>query len=212
MRFGRLQESKRLNAAAMSLLAFLVTGCPSNPIQPTRGASTTETESGVAQYLTTMQQLADSERAQQADVFYEVEREYTGAPTTASTLRYAIALITPGHPASNLAEGKKLLEQLLATPERLVPSERNLASFLVKDADTRLQLQAEIRRLSATVDDRTRTQANSDRRFQTQQEEITRLRRQLAEAQQKLDAIKSIERSIIERSATPQTRDPGSRD
>jgi hypothetical protein len=207
----RRAAAEGIRAAAVLLAAIVASGCPTNPSQPTRSSST-ETESGVAVYLSTMQQLADSERAQQADVFYEVERDYTGAPTTASTLRYAIALITPGHPASNLAEGKKLLEQLLATPERLVPSERNLAAFLVKEADTRLQLQAEIRRLSATVDERSRSQANSDRRFQTQAEEIARLRRSLAEAQQKLDAIKSIERSIIERSATPQTRDPGSRD
>jgi hypothetical protein len=43
---------------------------------------------------------------------------------------------------------------------------------------------------------------------QTQIEENLKLRRALAEAQQKLDAIKEIERSIIERSPSP----PGNRD
>ncbi|MGH8240366.1 MAG: hypothetical protein ACREXP_25575, partial [Steroidobacteraceae bacterium] len=52
------------------------------------------------------------------------------------------------------------------------------------------------------------SQANSDKRVQAQVEENARLRRLLAEAQQKLDAIKEIERTIIERSPTP----PGSRD
>jgi chromosome segregation ATPase len=193
------------------LIAGVAAGCGLAPSKesspPTQTASG---DSGLAAYLDTMNRLANSEPAQQADVFYEVERAYTSAPTTANTLRHAIALVTPGHPASNLAEGKKQLEQLLAIPERLVPAERNLAAFLVKDADTRLQLQADIRRLTATVDERVRNQANSDRRVQALQDEIARLKRALDEAQQKLDAVKSIEmRSIIERSTPPNTgREP----
>jgi hypothetical protein len=159
-------------------------------------------------YLDTMSGLASTDPVRQADVFYEVEREYTRAPTTASTLRYAVALVTPGHPASRPTEGKKLLETLLATPERMTPSERTLASVLIHETNARLKLEAENRRLAATLDDRGRSQANSDKRVQAQLEENGRLRRALAEAQQKLDAIKEIERSIIERSSTS----PGNRD
>jgi YfhG lipoprotein len=164
--------------------------------------------SGLRAYLDTMEGLASPDPARQADVFYEVEREYTRAPTTASTLRYAVARVTPGHPASNAQEGKRLLETLLATPERMTQEERVFAQVLLHETNTRLKLEAENRRLLATLDDRSRSQANSDKRVQAQLEENARLRRQLAEAQQKLDAIKEIERSIIERSPTP----PGSRD
>jgi hypothetical protein len=146
--------------------------------------------------------------ARQADVYYEVEREYTRAPTTTSTLQYAAALVTPGHPAAKPQEGKRLLEALLATPERLMPSERSLCAVLLHETNARLTLEAENRRLLATLDDRGRSQANSDKRAQTQAEEIARLRRALTEAQQKLDAVKEIERTFIERSPTP----PGSRD
>lgn len=159
-------------------------------------------------YLDIMQNLSSPDPARQADVFYEVEREYTRAPTTASTLRYAAALVTPGHPASSPNEGKRLLETLLATPERMTQDERTLAAVLLHETNVRLKLEAENRRLLATIDDRSRTQANSDKRIQAQIEENARLRRALAEAQQKLDAIKEIERSIIERSPTP----PGNRD
>jgi hypothetical protein len=159
-------------------------------------------------YLDIMNNLSTPDPARQADLFYEVEREYTRAPTTASTLRYAVALVTPGHPASSPSEGKRLLETLLATPERLTQDERTLAAVLLHETDVRLKLEAENRRLLATLDDRSRTQANSDKRIQAQIEENARLRRALAEAQQKLDAIKEIERSIIERSPTP----PGNRD
>ena len=159
-------------------------------------------------YLDIMQNLSKPDPARQADLFYEVEREYTRAPTTASTLRYAVALVTPGHPASSPNEGKRLLETLLATPERMTQDERTLAAVLLHETNVRLKLEAENRRLLATIDDRSRTQANSDKRIQAQIEENARLRRALAEAQQKLDAIKEIERSIIERSPTP----PGNRD
>jgi hypothetical protein len=159
-------------------------------------------------YLDTMNGLASPDPARQADVFYEVEREYTRAPTTASTLRYAAALVTPGHPAAKPADGKKLLETLMATPERMTPAERSLAAVLIHETNARLKLEAENRRLLATLDDRGRSQANSDRRVQAQLEENARLRRALAETQQKLDAIKEIEKDLSERSSTP----PGNRD
>jgi hypothetical protein len=168
----------------------------------------TTVDAGVKVYLETMEGLGSTDPARQADVFYEVEREYTRAPTTTSTLRYAAALITPAHPASKATDGKKLLETLLATPERMTPEERVLAAVLLHEANARLKLEADNRRLVATLDDRGRSQANSDKRVQAQIEENARLRRALAEAQQKLDAIKEIERSIIERSPTP----PGNRD
>lgn len=171
-------------------------------------AVATAGEDALKVYLDTMSGLSSADPAHQADVFYEVEHEYTRAPTTASTLRYAIALVTPDHPASKPADGKKLLESLLATPERMTPAERTLVTVMLHETNARLKLEAENRRLLATLDDRSRSQANSDKRAQAQLEDNARLRRALAEAQQKLDAIKEIERSIIERSPTP----PGNRD
>lgn len=202
-----------LAAAAGTLCVFSMAGCTflerlaraPTPAAPTVAQTT---DSGLVSYLETMNGLASADPARQADVFYEVEQEFTRAPTTASTLRYAVALVTPAHPASSLSEGKRLLETLLATPERMTQEERTLAAVLLHATDARLKLEAENRRLLATLDDRSRSQANSDKRVQAQLEENARLRRALAEAQQKLDAIKEIERSIIERSPTP----PGNRD
>jgi hypothetical protein len=199
----------------MSIGGALVGGCAltdqlrSSPPPPTVAQPTqVNAASSVRLYLDTMDGLSSADPAHQADVFYEVEREYTRAPTTANTLRYAVARVTPGHPASGPSEGKRLLETLLATPERMTQEERTLAAVLLHETNMRLKLEAENRRLLATLDDRGRSQANSDKRVQAQLEENARLRRALAEAQQKLDAIKEIERSIIERSPTP----PGSRD
>ena len=163
----------------------------------------------LSQYLDTMFALATSVPARQADVFYELEREYTRAPTTATSLRYALALITPGHPAWKPSEGKHILETLLASPERMLPLERKLAQVMLSQADASLKMEADNRRLLATVDERVSSQAHSDRRLQAQIEENLRLRKELAEAKQKLDAITDIERSItIERSPSP----PSNRD
>lgn len=193
--------------AALGMLG----GCQMDPASSRAEAPavvTTVREDSLKSYLDTMTGLASTDPSRQADVFYEVEHEFTRAPTTASTLRYAVALATPGHPAANAAEGKKQLETLLATPERMAPAERAFAEILLHVTNARLKLEAENRRLLATLDDRSRSQANSDKRVQAQVEENSKLRRALAEAQQKLDAIKEIERSIIERSPTP----PGNRD
>jgi hypothetical protein len=199
-------------SAALSLQACALTEQLRREVHGTANttpAPTAPSSGGIAPtYLDIMQNLSTADPARQADVFYEIEREYTRAPTTASTLRYAVALVTPGHPASSPNEGKRLLETLLATPERMTTDERTLAAVLLHETNVRLKLEAENRRLLATIDDRSRTQANSDKRIQAQIEENARLRRALAEAQQKLDAIKEIERSIIERSPTP----PGNRD
>ena len=196
---------------AICIACGALSGCElpqlrSEPAPPAPVA--TASEDALNPYLETMKGLASTDPARQADVFYEVEREYTRAPTTASTLRYASALVTPDHPASKPAEGKKLLETLLATPERMTPAERNLALVLIHETNARLKLEAENRRLLATLDDRGRSQANSDRRVQAQLEENARLRRALAETQQKLEAIKEIEKDLSERSTSP----PGNRD
>jgi hypothetical protein len=213
---GRSASSNptRLGWAALNLLVLLAGGCaltgriggPSSSTPAAQGQP--NPASSIRTYLNTIDDLARGDAARQADVFYEVERDYTRAPTTSSTLRYAIAKVTPGHPAANANEGKRLLETLLATPERMTAEEHTLAAVLLHETNARLKLEAENRRLLATLDERNRSQANSEKRVQVQLEENARLRRALAEAQQKLDAIKEIERSIIERSPTP----PGSRD
>jgi hypothetical protein len=202
-----------LRLCVVASLCSVLAGCElagrlgNDPLPAPIVAPAQISSSGLRAYLDTMEGLASADPARQADVFYEVEREYTRAPTTAATLRYAVALVTPGHPATKPLEGKRQLETLLATPERMTQEERTFAAVLLHETNARLKLEAENRRLLATLDDRSRSQANSDKRVQAQLEENARLRRALAEAEQKLNAIKEIERSIIERSPSP----PGSR-
>ena len=190
---------------AATLTLFALTACTLPATDRTSSAPPPAQNAPVdlGPYLELMERLANGEPAQQADLFHDVERAYAAAPTTSNSLRLAVALVTPGHPASKPADGKKLLETLLATPERLLTNERLLASVVLQDTTTRLKLEADARRVLATVDERTRSQANSDRRAQNLAEENARLRKSLEEAQAKLDAIRAIERTIIERNPSP---------
>ncbi|MGD9841388.1 MAG: hypothetical protein AB7U99_00550 [Steroidobacteraceae bacterium] len=163
----------------------------------------TQTDSATADYINMLASLSDDDVTKQIDTFYAVEQSNAQAPTTMNQLRYAIALASPGHPASDPVKAKKLLEQLLINPEKLSHGELTISKVMLNIAEQSLKLQAENRRLAATVDDRARTQSNSERRLQAQSEELIKIRKALDAAQQKLDAIKDIEKSISERSTSP---------
>lgn len=178
-------------------------GCESLALRETAKPAALPQVSSVDGYLEVMNLLAWPDPARQSDMYYEVEQAYAQAPTTTNTLRYALALVTPDHPAFNPMRGKKTLEQLLANPEHLSAGERSLANIMLSTAAAWSKMQDENRRLAATVDEHARAQANAEHREQVQAEEIAKLRKELAAAQRKLDAIISIERAIFERGSTP---------
>jgi hypothetical protein len=206
-----------LFTAALAVFALSMAACESlTPTKQIAGPTPPLGSVGTAlldSYLEMLSGLSGHDRAHQSDIFFDIERAYTQAPTTLNQVRYALALAVPGHPSSDPIKAKKLLEQALATPERLSSNERQLCVLMLNVTDQLLTLDAENRRLTATVDDKLRSQSNSDRRFQAQAEEINRLRKALDAAQQKLDAIKDLEKSISERStSSPGTRESNSRD
>lgn len=196
-----------LRISLLSVL-LLLCGCESLAPRETPRTPPAPPPSGIDNYVGELSALSSADSAKQSDLLYGIENAYIQAPTTTNSLRYALALVTPDQPGFDPVQGKKLLEQLLAGRERLNSSEIALAGVMLSTANSWLKLQAENRRLAATVDERTRIQANSERRIQAQAEELGKLRKELDEAQQKLDAIRDIERSIIERSATPSGNKP----
>lgn len=207
--------TRRIAATQLfSVCACILAGCAMLKAPVTTPVPlATPINSNVDTYLTLLAALSDTNPAHQSDLMFDVEKSYTQAPTTVNALRYAIALAVPGHLGSNAGQAKKLLAQLLATPERISSAERSIAVTMLNVSDEWTKLQADNRRLAATVDDRIRVQANSERRVLTQAEEIAKLHKALDAAQIKLDAIRDIERSISERSApSPGSRDPNNRD
>jgi hypothetical protein len=199
-------------APAMLTGCGLFAGAPRQEVPAPVMAPKETSEDVLKPYLQTLTALISNDPARQADVFFEVEREYKRAPNTTARLRYALALITPNHPGTKLAEGKRTLEALFKDPGRLSTmsaTERTFADILYNQVAARLKSEENDRRMIATLEDRLRSQALSDRKTIAQKDEkIEALKRERDEIQKKLDALKEIERSQLERSAAP----PGNRD
>ncbi|HEY8510298.1 MAG TPA: hypothetical protein VIL32_18220 [Steroidobacteraceae bacterium] len=164
----------------------------------------------LASHLELLQKLVQSGPAEQAEIIVATQREYDLAPTPSHQLRYALALAVPGHAGTDLPRAQRLLQELMATPETLLPAERALAFLELQKVDAQMTLTAENRRLQSTMarNDRERMAA-VNKRLQMEIEENARLRKELDEVRAKLDAITEIERSITERKpTTPEGRSP----
>lgn len=151
-------------------------------------------------YFSTLRELLEGDAVVQADVFRNVAAAADAAPTTTNELNLALALATPGHPSSNPAEAQRMLSELLAKDNALLPDERVLALVQLKDVEQRLILDAEAARLQRAAQAATAQRNDQNaQRLQAALDENRQLRQQLDEARAKLDAITNIERSIRER-------------
>jgi hypothetical protein len=158
----------------------------------------------LAVYLDPLRSLLEGDAVVQADVFRGIAAAADAAPTTTNRLRLALALATPAHPATNAVEAQRLLSELLATGDALLPEEQILALIHLKDVEERLILDAEATRLQQAA--AAATAQRNDRSAQQLQAAIAenrQLKLALDEARAKLDAITNIERSIRERENDP---------
>jgi hypothetical protein len=108
-------------------------------------------------------------------------------------------LAVAGHAATDAEGARSLLGEALATPQTLLPSERALAELIVRELDARLALSQENTALRSATDtsDRDRI-AGLNRRLQQETAEKERLRRELEQAQAKLEAIAALEGGAAE--------------
>lgn len=188
----------------------LLSPSPARPAEPApivdRAAASAALVSG---YLESLQRLVQSAPAEQAETVAAAQREYDLAPTPSHQLRLALILATPGHSGTDLPRAQRLLRELMAAPVALLPAERALAFLEQQKVDAQLALSAENKRLQTSVvrNDRDRSAAQS-KRLQAEMDENARLKKQLEEAQAKLDAISDIERSLNERKPSAESRNP----
>lgn len=204
------------NAAALWLLSAALCGCTSlggagasgAPVAPAApAAGPVDVADGLALYLTTLRNLIEGDPVLQADVFRNVAAAADSSPTTTNRLMLALALATPTHPSSDAEQAQRLLSDLLAAGDALLPEEHVLALIHLKDVEQRLILDAEADRLQRAV--ATATEQRNDRNSQQLQaalEENRELRLALDEVRARLDAIANIERSIRERENGPDTQ------
>jgi hypothetical protein len=164
----------------------------------------------IANYLDLCLTVARGSPAEQAEVLTSTANEYRAAPVPSKVLRYAMVLSTPGHAGHDPVVAQRLLREVLASPETLLPAERALAFLQLQQVERHQSLQADVRRLQAGAERNTNERiAQLTRRLTAESEENARLKRLLAEAQAKLDAIANIERSSNNgRPKQPEGRKP----
>lgn len=160
----------------------------------------------LAPYFDTLTAMAPGDPARQQA---ELEARLSAAEATRSssdTLRYAVALGSAGHAASNPVEAKRLIAELLAGPNTLDPLETALANACLREFDARVGLYAELARQREDAEQKLRSQdASSDKRVEALAAENRQLRRELAEAERKLEAVAEMERSLLEQADEEET-------
>ncbi|HEU4618607.1 MAG TPA: hypothetical protein VFV10_11220 [Gammaproteobacteria bacterium] len=158
-------------------------------------------------YLELMRGLVEGDPVSQAETLRSVERTAEESPTTTNRLKLALALGTPGHAGSDPERAARLLNDLLASGAALLPEERALVAVHLKEIEQRLVLNAEAEQLRKESKDALAAQSTeSQRRIDAATAENAKLRKQLEEAEQKLNAITNIERSIRERENGANTK------
>lgn len=150
-------------------------------------------------YLKELYKLAAGDPATQAEIFADAESAATLTPDANTTLRLALVLATPGHVESNPEKAQTLLREILAQSQLLTPAEIALATIHLNNVERLIVADAEVRRLRAASSQAARTEEEAISRRLSQVEADNReLRRQLKAAEDKLQAITTIEQSIRE--------------
>ena len=196
--------AKRLIAA--TLIAAVLSGCTQTRgwLDSVRGKDVAAADEQVLlggpaadDYLAELSDLSSNDPALQAEIFADSQAGAQLTPNPSTKLRYALVLATPGHPESDPQQAQSILRELMAQPALMTPSEVALATIYLKSTEELILLSSETRRLRASTDRAQSTEAAAvSQRLATVEAENRRLRRELEDAEDKLDAITSIERSI----------------
>ncbi len=151
----------------------------------------------LANYLETLQRVVQGAPAEQAEILSGARRDFETAPTPSHELRYAMILATPDHPGTDAVKAQKLLRELIATQETLLPAERAMAFLTLRNVEQTLSQNADIQRLTTAADHNDRDRiAALNRRLQNEIDDNARLHKELDDARAKLDAIANIERAL----------------
>ena len=132
----------------------LVAGCANLPRpvervpEPVPSADTIHAAQ-LTSYARDLQQVVSGSSTAQAEVIAQARAAYERERQGGATLRYALLLAAPLHPARDPALAQQLLRECLARPEQLSPVERALAAVELERIGAELSLAAENERLVA---------------------------------------------------------------
>lgn len=198
------------------LLLAAVAGCTALPVTREREPEPVSQEQIQAAQLVSL--LGDLEAivggtpTRQAEVMAAARQAFEDARQGPAALRYGLLLAAPVHPSRNPTEAQQVLRESLARPELLTGMERALASVELERVTAELRLGEENQRLLSEgrqQRDRQRSEPSTaalSRQLQAAQEEAARLRKELTDAREKLDAIAEFERRQADRPPSSEGR------
>lgn len=150
-------------------------------------------------YLNELYDLTAGDPARQAEIFADAESGALLTPGPNTELRFGLVLATPGHAESNPEKAQSILREVLAQTALLTTAEISLATIYLNNVERFIVSSAEARRLRVSTSQAARTEEQAiSQRLASVEAENRRLRQELAAAEDKLEAITSIERSIRE--------------
>ena len=195
------------NIATLAILVALTAGCAQTKewLDGIRSPGSSESvilgAPDAEQYLTEMHRLASGDPATQAEIYADAESTAKLTPSPSTKLRYALVLATPGHSGTDPQAAQTAFRELLTQTEMMTPAEIALASIHLDVVEQQIVFGAENRRLRSVNSRAATTEEEAiAQRIAKVESENRQLRRSLEEAEQKLGAITSIERSIREQS------------
>ena len=198
--------------AAITLLG----GCASlqpGPMQSDAGPSPAATPAAplasLTPYLDTLSKMAPGDAVRQQAELAATLASAQQSRSADDTLRYALALGSAGHANSNPVEAKRLISELLAGTHDLGPDELAFANAYLREFDARVALYAEVARQREDSEQRLKSRdASAELRADTLAAENKHLRRALADAERKLEAVAEMERSLLAPATEPGAEEP----
>ena len=152
---------------------------------------------GVASYFEVLDLMAPGDAVRQTTALASTLTEAQQNPTSSNRLRHAIALGAAGHSSSNPVEARRLITELLAGEHDLTSLEVSLANAFLREYDARVALYADLARQREESERQLKSiGADDDRRYGTLHAETQRLKKALADAERKLEAVAEMERTL----------------
>lgn len=191
--------------AVTALLAVVLSGCGQTTdwIKGRIDSSSDDPEllgaPKIEVYIAELGRIASGDPAAQAEIYADAAAAAQLTPSASTNLRFGLVLAIPGHPESNPELAQSILREVLAQTILLTPAEISLAVIHLNSVERQIVANFETERLRASSTRAAQSQQQvASQRLAAVEAENRRLLKELREAEQKLEAITSIERSIRE--------------
>ena len=207
----RNRTTRLAQIAAIAIIVSTASGCaatskatnwltgkrpPENEDHVVLGAPTAD------EYLRELQDLVAGDPDKQADIYADAASAARLTPGPNTNLRLGLVLATPGHTEYDAARAQSLLDEVLSETALMTSAEVALATIALNNVggilDANTQASQAVRLQESTSRAARSEEQAISQRLAASEAENQRLRQELEEAEQKLDAITSIERSIRE--------------